>query len=69
MLFKDEYKHTAWHKVRRSGNAEVLEKLCNWAEELHLKPEELRNNLFCEIWPVGRAILTDHIALLANLRE
>jgi hypothetical protein len=30
----------------REGKGEVLEKLWEWAKELQLKPEELRNEVF-----------------------
>jgi hypothetical protein len=46
MLFsKGIYEQTAWHKAAISGDIEVLERLWNWAKELQLKPEELRNEL------------------------
>jgi hypothetical protein len=42
-LLKYRYEVTVWHMAVRSGNVEVLEKLCSWAKELQLKPEELKN--------------------------
>jgi len=44
-LSKDESKETAWHKAPEWARGEILEKLWNWAKELQLKPEELRNEL------------------------
>jgi hypothetical protein len=35
----------AWHKVAESGHIEILENLRDWAKELHLKPEELKNEV------------------------
>ena len=45
LLSKDEYKKTAWHMAAESGYVEVLNKLWDWAKELQLKPEELRNEV------------------------
>ena len=45
-LSKDRYGKTAWHKAAERGDVEVLQKLWDWAKELQLKPEELRN----EVW-------------------
>ena len=45
-MSKDESKETAWHKAPEWARGEILEKLWNWAKELQLKPEELRNELF-----------------------
>ena len=36
---------TAWHEAAGSGQDEIIEKLWNWAKELQLKPEEIRNDL------------------------
>jgi hypothetical protein len=44
-LSKDEYNETAWHKIAESGHVEILENLWDWAKELHLKAEELRNEV------------------------
>jgi ankyrin repeat protein len=33
-------------KTAESGNVEVLEKLWDWAKQLQLKAEELRNEVF-----------------------
>ena len=43
LLSKDKSKETAWHKAAEGGHVEVLNKLLDWAKELQLKPEELRN--------------------------
>jgi len=45
-LSKDEYDQTAWHMAASEGHIEILQKLWEWAKELHLNPEELRN----EVW-------------------
>jgi ankyrin repeat protein len=37
------YGNTAWHTAAGRGQVEILEKLRNWAKELQLKPEEIRN--------------------------
>jgi hypothetical protein len=39
------FKGTACHKAAESGQVGILEKLWDWAKELKLKPEELRNEL------------------------
>jgi hypothetical protein len=44
-LSKDSYNETAWHKAAKRGHVEVLKKLWDWAKELQLKPEKLRNEL------------------------
>jgi hypothetical protein len=36
---------TAWHIAAESGHVEVLVKLWDWAKELQLNPEELRNQM------------------------
>jgi hypothetical protein len=45
LLAKDHEGKTAWHKATEGGHVEVLEKLWNWAKELQLKPEEIRNKV------------------------
>jgi ankyrin repeat protein len=42
-LLKDKSGQTACHMAAERGNVEVLEKLWDWAKELQLNPEELRN--------------------------
>jgi len=44
-LSKDKSKETAWQKAAENGHVILLEKLWDWAKELQLKPEELRNEL------------------------
>jgi hypothetical protein len=43
---KNKSNETAWHKAATSGNVEFLKKLWDWAKELQLKPEGLRNEVF-----------------------
>jgi hypothetical protein len=45
LLSKCKYGLTAWNKAAEKGRFEVLEKLWNWAKDVQLKPEELRNEL------------------------
>ena len=45
VLFKDMYGKTAWHMAAGRGKVDILEKLWDWAKELELKPEELRDNV------------------------
>jgi hypothetical protein len=46
LLFsKDKFGKTAWHKAAEIGQVEILQKLWDWAKELQLKPEALRNEL------------------------
>jgi hypothetical protein len=35
----------SWHMTAETGQVEILEKLWEWAKELQLKPEELRNEV------------------------
>jgi hypothetical protein len=44
-LCKGRFNETAWHKAAEIGNFEVLEKMWDWAKELQLNPEELRNEV------------------------
>ena len=44
-LLKDRYGQTAWQKAALRGKFGVLEKLWDWAKELKLKPEELREEV------------------------
>jgi len=37
---------TPWNIAARQEHTGVLEKLLDWAKELQLKPEELRNEVF-----------------------
>jgi len=45
LLSKDNLNNTAWHMAAKWGKFQVLEKLWEWAKELQLQPEELRNEL------------------------
>jgi hypothetical protein len=60
-LSKDNYGKTAWHNAARVGHVEVLEKLWEWAKELQLKPEELRNQLLLSKDILKMAIGESHI--------
>ena len=42
---KNKSKETAWHKAANRGHVEILNILRDWAKELQLKPEELRNEV------------------------
>ena len=44
-MSKNEYGNKAWHEAAEGGQVELLEKLWNWAKELKVKPEEIRNEL------------------------
>jgi len=44
-LSKDNSKETAWHKAAERSDVELLNKLRDWAKELQLKPEVLRNKV------------------------
>ena len=44
-MSKDRVNKTAWQKAAERGHIELLEKLWDWAKELQLNPEELRNEL------------------------
>jgi hypothetical protein len=46
LLSKKKYHETVWHIAGRGGRVESLEKWWEWAKELHLKPEEVRNGVF-----------------------
>ena len=37
---------TTWHMTAKRGHVKILEKLWDWAKNLQLKPEELRNELW-----------------------
>jgi ankyrin repeat protein len=45
VLLKSMYFQTPLHKAAKIGNVEVLERLWNWAKELQLKPEEIKNEV------------------------
>jgi len=45
-LSRNRYNTTAWQMAAVQGHVKVLEKLCDWANEIQLKREELRN----EVW-------------------
>ena len=45
LLSKDECKETAWYKAADRGHLELLKKLWDWAKEVQLTPEELRNEI------------------------
>jgi ankyrin repeat protein len=44
-LSKDKLNNTAWHIAVEANNFKLLDKLWEWAKEMQLKPEELRNEL------------------------
>ena len=44
-LSKDNNDQTAWHIAATEGHVAVLEKLWDWAKNLQLKPDELRNEV------------------------
>ena len=43
LLSKDKSEETAWHKAAKRDDVELLQILWDWAIELELKREELRN--------------------------
>jgi ankyrin repeat protein len=45
LLAKDHQGQTAWHKATVRCHVEVLQKLCDVAKELQLKPQEMRNEV------------------------
>jgi hypothetical protein len=45
-LSKSKFGQTAWHIAAQNGRINILQKLWDWAGELQLKPEDLRN----EVW-------------------
>jgi len=45
-LLKDNYGETAWHIAAETGKIEVLERLWDWAKELQLNPEEIKNDVY-----------------------
>jgi len=45
LLSKSYFNQTAWFTAAGSGNVELIKKLWDWAKELQLKPEELRNEM------------------------
>jgi len=46
LWLKDKSGKTACHNAAENGHVEVIEKLWDWAKELHIKTEEFRN----EVW-------------------
>ena len=45
-FLKEENGNTAWHMAAFCGTAEVLERLWDWAKELQLNPEEIKNDVY-----------------------
>jgi ankyrin repeat protein len=45
LLSKDRYNKTVWHKAAKRGNVELLKKLWDWAQELQLQPEDVKNDV------------------------
>jgi hypothetical protein len=45
LLSKDEFNKTVWYMAEERVHVELLEKLWNFAKELQLKPDELRNEV------------------------
>jgi len=43
LLSKDDSNEKTWQKAAEGSHVEILKKLRDWAKELQLKPEELRN--------------------------
>jgi hypothetical protein len=43
LLLKDKYKRTLWYIAAEFGDIELLVTMWDWAKELRLKPEDLRN--------------------------
>ena len=41
-----KFDQTAWHMAAGEGDVELLEKLWDWAKELQVKPEDLRNKFW-----------------------
>jgi hypothetical protein len=41
------FNEMAWNIAAGKGQVEILEKLWDFAKELQLKPDELKNELFC----------------------
>jgi len=46
LLSRGSLKYTAWHMAAGTGHVEILQKVWDWAKELQLKPEELRNDVW-----------------------
>ena len=44
-MSKNIYGNTDWNEATRRCQVEILQKLWDWAKELQLKPEEIRNEL------------------------
>ena len=44
-MSKNKNGNTAWHEGAGRGQVAILQKLWNWAKEMQLKPEEIRNDL------------------------
>jgi DNA-binding Xre family transcriptional regulator len=42
MLTKDDPNEMAWHKAAEKDEVEILEKICDRAKKLQLKPKALR---------------------------
>jgi ankyrin repeat protein len=45
LLAKDHHGRTAWQYAAEKGHVEVLDKLWEWANELQIKPDEIRNEV------------------------
>jgi ankyrin repeat protein len=63
---------TVWHNVAERGHVEILGKLCDWARDLQIKPEELRNGLFLSYEMYGKtawniAAQSGHIEVIGQL--
>jgi len=72
MLLKDGYGQMVWYVAAEGGQIELLEKMWDWAKELQLKPEELRNQLWLTKHNSGKtawhnAASAGHVELLETL--
>ena len=45
-LSTDSSEQMAWHMAAGEGHVKILEKLWDWAKEMQLKPEQLRDDVF-----------------------
>ena len=45
-LLKDKDGRTAWHVAAKWGKVELFEILWDWAKELQLNPEEIKNDVY-----------------------
>ena len=73
-MLKDRTGLAAWHEAAQGGHVEVLEKLWDWANELLLKPEELRNEILLskdvfEKTAWQKAVEGGHVKVLEKLRD